>query len=113
MRKVIYIMILGVLTCLMGCQHKGDLNIEELRLLMSSNPDSVYFILQKSEEDTKHCDDFLAELEANNFYLDRDIPLDAMPQSIDEWMDMAAESEAGGWLTEQEFLDHASRWSHM
>lgn len=57
--------------------------------------------------------DFLAELEANNFYLDRDIPLDAMPQSIDEWMYMAAESEASGWLTEQEFLDHASRWSHM
>lgn len=56
-------------------------------------------------------DDFLKELEENNYYLDSPIPFDTLPQSEEEWMQMAAEAEESGYVTSEEFNKHCEAWS--
>lgn len=57
--------------------------------------------------------EFLKELEENNYYLDSPIPFDALPQSEEEWMQMAAEAEESGYVTPEEFNKHCEAWSHF
>lgn len=56
---------------------------------------------------------FLKELEENNYYLDSPIPFDTLPQSEEEWMQMAAEAEESGYVTPEEFNKHCEAWSHF
>lgn len=101
--------------------YKESIYKEEEQQFVASEPVMATYVstvpkIMNAEELKAYCkehapSDFLRELEDNNFYLDSDIPVDAFPQSTEEWMKMAEESEASGWVTEAEFIQHTSLWS--
>lgn len=62
----------------------------------------------------KHLDsETLEYIEANNYFLDSPIPFDSLPQTEEEWMQMASDAENSGYVTKDDFLNHISQWSHV
>lgn len=61
----------------------------------------------------KHLDSAtLTHFEENNYFADKQIPFDTIPQNEEEWMQMASDAESSGWVSEEDFLNHISQWNH-